>query len=411
MNRMRPRIVLFSSLYPSSARPQHGVFVETRLRELLAGGAVDAKVVAPVPWVPYAAARRGDYAEIARTPARETWNNIDVIHPRYLLPPKVGMNIAPFTMAAGALGALRRLVREGFDFDAIDAHYYYPDGVAAALLARRLGKPLVITARGSDINLIADFAWPRRLMRRAARHADTSVAVSRALAARMTELGMPRVSVLGNGVDLARFAPLPQADARRRLGWPEAPTLLVVGNLVENKGQGLAIEALAALPGYRLHLVGAGPDAGALQALARRLGVEGRVLFCGRVDQRELASYYSAADLLLLPSSREGSPNVVLEALACGTPVVGAAVGGVPDLIDADAAGALFAEHSAPTLAAAVRRVGARVRDPGAVRRHAERFDWASTTRGQEAIFQRLAQPHNEQARTHATPQCAGRER
>jgi glycosyltransferase involved in cell wall biosynthesis len=397
--------LLFSSLYPSSVRPQHGVFVETRLRQLLACGAVDAKVVAPVPWVPSVAARRDDHAAMARTPARETWSGIDVMHPRYLLPPSVGMNIAPFAMAAGALGVLRRLQREGYDFDAIDAHYYYPDGVAAALLARRLGKPLVITARGSDINLIAGFAWPRWLMCRAAQYAAASVAVSRALAARMAEMGMPRVAVLGNGVDLARFAPLPQDDARHRLGWPQAPTLLVVGNLVENKGQALAIEAVPALPGYRLHLVGDGPDAGMLRALVRRLGLEDRVLFCGRVEQSELATYYSAADLLLLPSSREGSPNVVLEALACGTPVVAAAVGGVPDLIDADAAGGLFVDRSASALAAAVREVAARARDPDAVRRHAERFDWATTTRAQEAIFQRLARPDSEHTLAEAPPQ------
>jgi hypothetical protein len=76
------------------------------------------------------------------------------------------MYVQPLTMALGALATLRKLVGTGvFDFDVIDAHYLYPDGVAAAILARKLDKPLVITARGSDVNLLARYAWPRRLLR------------------------------------------------------------------------------------------------------------------------------------------------------------------------------------------------------------------------------------------------------
>ena len=136
------RVLLFSSLYPSSARPLHGIFVETRLRELLQRGGVQARVVAPVPWFWSANSRHGRYAAFARTPRRETHNGIDVWHPRYATLPKVGMTIAPFLLALGALAALRDVQREGFDFDLIDAHYYYPDGVAAAMLAWWFGKPL-----------------------------------------------------------------------------------------------------------------------------------------------------------------------------------------------------------------------------------------------------------------------------
>ena len=391
---VRPRVLLFSSLYPSSERPGHGIFVQTRLRELLATGAIDARVVAPVPWFPSTDLRHGDHARMARTPARETLQGIDTWHPRYLLPPKVGMHIAPFMMAAGAAQALRRIVREGFDFDAIDAHYFYPDGVAAALLAWWFDKPLVVTARGSDVNLIAQYALPRRMMRWAARRADSTIAVSHALAARMREIGMPaqRIQVLRNGVDLLRFSPQPQAESRRRLGWPDAPTLLAVGNLVENKGQHLAVEALAALPEFRLCLVGDGPQSAALLAQATHLGVADRVSFCGRVEQDRLSMYYSAADMLVLPSSREGSPNVVLESMACGTPVVACAVGGVVEALDTTVAGALMSERTTQALVQAVRGVSERQINRDAIRRHAQRFSWAATTRSQQRIFARLAQ-------------------
>lgn len=391
---VRPRILLFSSLYPSSERPGHGIFVQTRLRELLATNAIEARVVAPVPWFYSTDPRHGDHASMARTPTRETLHSIDTWHPRYLLPPKVGMHIAPYLMAAGALQTLRKIVGEGFDFDAIDAHYFYPDGVAAALLARWFGKPLVVTARGSDVNLIAQYMLPRHLMCWAARRADTTIAVSHALAARMREIGMPaqRIQVFRNGVDLVRFSPLPQSESRRRLDWPDAPTLLAVGNLVENKGQHLAIDALTALPEFRLCLVGDGPQSAALKAQARRLGVADRVLFCGRVGQDRLCLYYSAADMLILPSSREGSPNVVLESLACGTPVVACAVGGVVEVLSTPDAGALMSERSTAALIQAVRGVWRRQIDRDAVRRHAKCFDWQDTTRGQQSIFARLAQ-------------------
>ena len=123
----------FSTLYPSSVRPGHGIFVETRLRELVSSGEVEARVIAPVPWFFSTNPKYGEYARIARTPTRETRNEFDVQHPRYFLPSGIGMNIAPFTLAMGAIPAVKRLIDAGYDFDVIDAHYYYPDGVAAAI--------------------------------------------------------------------------------------------------------------------------------------------------------------------------------------------------------------------------------------------------------------------------------------
>ncbi|MEO8922438.1 MAG: glycosyltransferase [Caldimonas sp.] len=392
----RPKVLLFSTLYPSSVRPGHGSFVATRLQQLLTTGAVEAKVVAPVPWFPLRHTRFGEYARIARTPAHESVDGIETWHPRYLLPPRIGMSVAPLALALGAAGTLRQLMARGFDFDVIDAHYYYPDGVAAALLARHFDKPLVITARGSDINLIAGHALPRRMMRWAARRADTSIAVSAALAGAMRahEIVSEHLEVLRNGVDLDRFQCLPQAAARLRLGWPEAPTLISVGNLLESKGHRLAVEALTALPGFRLCVVGSGPDDETLKSLARRLGVAERVAFCGRIAQQEMSSHYSAADILVLPSLREGAPNVVLEALACGTPVVATAVGGIPEFVSDPIAGQLMADRTVEQLVGAVQALWGRGVDRAAVRSHAGCFGWSDATRGQLEVFSRLAAAH-----------------
>jgi len=384
--------MLFSTLYPSSVRPGHGIFVETRLRELLGSGQVQTKVVAPVPWFFSTHPRYGDYARMATTPLRETYHGVDVQHPRYFMPPKVGMNIAPFTLAMGAVPAVKRLLDEGFDFDVIDAHYYYPDGVAAALLARHFNKPFTITARGSDINLIANFSIPRRLMCWASGRASASIGVSRALTHAMAQIGMPAASLvmMPNGVDLDRFHIQPQAAARIALGWAALPTLLSVGNLVESKGHHLAIEALTRLPEFQLVIAGEGPERQSLDHLARQLKVTSRLRFLGRVSQEQLAKCYSAADMLLLLSSREGWPNVLLESMACGTPVVATRVGGVPEILTSPSAGRLLPERTVADVVAAVSELWQHLPSRAVVHSHAQGSSWQSTTDAQVSLFSRI---------------------
>lgn len=393
----RLRTLLFSSLYPSSVRPGHGIFVETRLRELLSSGQVTTHVVAPVPWFPSQNPRWGEYARMASTPKRESRNGIDVLHPRYFLPPKVGMTLAPLSMALGALPAIRRLQAEGHDFDVIDAHYFYPDGVAAALLSRWLNKPFVITARGSDLNLLRHYALPRRMMQWAAAKASASIGVCAALVDVLRTWGLPesRLHVMRNGVDLQRFRPLPQAQMRKELDLAGSPILLSVGHLVELKGHRFLIEALATLqtthPQARLVIVGEGPERSNLLALARRLGVDHRVTLTGALPNADLLRWYSAADLLLLASSREGWANVLLEAMACGTPVVATAVGGSPEVVADPVAGVLVEQASGTSFAAAIRHMLSEPVDRGAVRAYSENFGWSQTTGAQVALFKAVS--------------------
>lgn len=387
------KILLFSTLYPSPVRPIHGIFVETRLRELLKTGQVQARVVAPVPWFPLKAQRFGEYAQFAATPHVGQRNGVEVYHPRYLLLPKVGMNLAPYAMALGALPTIRRLQRQGFDFDLIDAHYYYPDGVAAALLAKWLGKPLVVTARGTDLNLIPQHPFPRKLILQAAAQASASIGVCQALMDTLGELGADRskLHTLRNGVDLERFVPEDRAEARQRLGLPiEGRYLLSVGHLIERKGHHIAVEALLHLPGVTLLIAGAGPEEAALKNLAKRLGVADRLCWVGVVPQTELKWWYSAADVLALCSSREGWANVLLEAMACGTPVMATNIWGTPEVVSAPAAGVLMARRDAPALAAAWVQLHTQLPTREATRAHAQTFSWDATTQGQLQLFRRV---------------------
>lgn len=386
------QILTFTTLYPNAVRPQHGIFVETRLRQLVASGEVAARVVAPVPWFPFASRRFGEYGAMARVPGRELRHGIEVEHPRWPLLPKIGMSTAPAMLFAAMLPRLRRQIAAGRDFALIDAHYFYPDGVAAVLLGRALGRPVVVTARGSDLNLIAGYRAPRRWIRWAAAKADGLVAVSSGLRDRFAALGVApeRVSVLRNGVDLGLFRPQDRAAARRALRMTR-PTLLAVGNLVPLKRHRLMVEALALLPEADLVVVGEGPERAAIAGAAQAHGIADRVRLLGRLPQAELPRIYEAADLLLLTSAHEGWPNVLLESMACGTPVVVTRLAGIADIVGAPEAGRIVEEATPRRLAAAIQALLAAPPARAATRAYAEGFDWRSTTEGQLALFRAVA--------------------
>jgi teichuronic acid biosynthesis glycosyltransferase TuaC len=390
---MTVRIVTFSTLYPNAANPAHGVFVEERLRKVVASGQVEARVVAPVPWFPFRSDWFGEYGRFARAPRHELRHDIPIVHPRYLLLPRIGMNMAPASLARAALPEFQRLRAEGFDFDLIDAHYFYPDGVAAAWLARKLGVPFVVTARGSDITLLPHYPAPRARIRSTAAEAAGIVTVCEALKDGLVELGVPgeRITVLRNGVDLHRFRPASREEVRRDLGFT-GRMLLSVGWLIPRKRHDLAIQALCGLPDCKLVIIGTGPEESALRALARDCGVADRVTFAGHVPQAELYRYYTAADALLLCSTREGWANVLLESMACGTPVAATDVGGTSEVVLAPEAGVLIGAHNPEAVTDAVRHLFGQYPERAATRRFAERFNWDETTQGQLEIFRRATE-------------------
>lgn len=387
------KVLTFSTLYPNRETPYHGIFVENRLLHLLRGGEVAALVIAPVPWFPWQSQAFGRYAAFARVPREEERHGITILHPRYLLMPKIGMTMAPYLMYRSLSTYIDDILRGHFPFEMIDAHYLYPDGVAAALLGRRLGKPVVITARGTDVNLIPRYRPAKRWIRWAADQAAAIVAVSEALRSRLIDLGIPggRIATLRNGVDLDLFAPCDRQVARRQLGVNVAGMVLAsIGSLIPTKGHEVAIRATASLPKVTLVIAGEGPQDAALRRLAERLGVADRVRFIGAVPQERLVTVYNAAEIVVLASSREGFPNVLLEALACGTPVVATDVGGAPEIVAAAVAGRLVAECSPEALCHAIRGL---LSDPPAreaVRAYAERFGWGPTTAGQIRMFRSI---------------------
>ncbi len=333
------RILTFTNLFPNRANPNHGIFVYQRMAAVSKVTGIEVTVVSPVPYAPkwYSKAMRD-------IPASDRIGDIEVHYPRYPLLPKIGMFAHGYGMFRGSIGSVSKL-HEKNRFDVIDAHYVYPDGYAATLVGRQLGIPVVVSARGTDINLFPEFQSIRPKIQTALKEAAGVIAVSNSLRARIVELGTDgsKVVTIGNGVDLERFFPEEKAGARKRLGVEGSrPMLVCVASLRRAKGHEnlfKALQMLAPRVQPQLFLVGTGEDETTLRDSAKRLGLESQVHFLGARPNDELRSWYSAADASVLCSTREGWPNVVLESLACGTPVIATPVGAVPDILRGDELG------------------------------------------------------------------------
>jgi glycosyltransferase involved in cell wall biosynthesis len=354
------RVLSFTSLFPNREQPLLGVFVQQRIAHFAERPGNMVKVVAPIPyfpsWLPLA-----NRAKIGRIPRCEEVAGLEVYHPRYPLLPKISMSLQGLSMFAASYSLTRRLHRQSA-FECIDAHYVYPDGFAAVLVGQRLGIPVVVSARGTDMNLFPSFRLIRPMIRWTLNKAAGTIGVCEALTKAMVDLGADatKSTTIGNGIDLERFKPVEQHEARRKLEIPlEARVVVSVGALIPRKGYHFLIPALAALvpryPNLRLYIVGEGEARAKLLALARGQGIDDRVSLTGSKPNEELKYWYSAADVSCLASSREGWANVLLESMACGTPVVASNVWGSPEVIVSPELGILV-EQSTESIAEGLER-------------------------------------------------------
>ena len=384
----RLRVVVLTTFFPSPRDPFRTPFLRN-LVDALAGDC-DIDLVIPVPRRPQV----GPWRDAAPVPATETHAGWTLVHPRYLAMPGLHW-LSGLTYFAGVWRTLRALKRRHGRF-VLHAHCAYPDVVGAALAARVLGLPLVATAHGSDINLSGRQRLLRPQIRAALRAADRVIAVSAPLAdavAALTGLPPERIAAIPcAGYSPAVFhprTPVQRATLRATLGVAaDARLVLFVGHLVPVKALDVLLRAWALLerdgqgPGAaRLVLIGEGTERGALERLAGQEGVADRVEFLGPRPQAVVADWIAAADLLCLPSHAEGSPNVVVEALASGTPVVASRVGGIPDLVDDGVNGLLVAPGDPAALAAALAAALGRDWDPGRIASSIAHLTWSALGR------------------------------
>jgi glycosyltransferase involved in cell wall biosynthesis len=381
------KVLTLASLFPDATRPTLGPFVERQTLGLAAHPDVELMVVSPRGLPPFPLSLHPHYRALADLPAQEDWKGVTVHRPRFTHWPGTGGRFDAGAMARRVLPLLRR-IRQNFAFDVIDAEFFFPDGPAAITLGEALGVPVSIKARGADIHFWGTNPGTGAQVVQAGQKAAGLLAVAQALKDDMVALGMPkdRIRVHYTGVDLGRFKPGDRAALKAERG-VAGPLVTCVGALIPRKRQGLIVDALSALPGVTLVLIGKGEDEAKLKAQAEQSGVADRVRFTGAIPQDEIAGWLAASDVMCLPSASEGLANAWVEALACGTPVVITDVGGACELVDRAEAGRLVMPE-AGAVADAIRALIADPPAPDAVRAAAQRFTWEAN---RDALYAHLS--------------------
>jgi len=382
------RVLTLSTLYPSAARPGFGLFVEGQTSRLAARPDVELRVIAPVGLPPFPLSLRQSHAPLRALPVDEVWNGVRTLRPRFTAVPLIGWRSNPERVERAVLRAMGKLRGEGFIPDVIDAEFFFPDGVAAARIGRKVGIPVSIKARGSDIHFWGGKSKARKQILEAAAGAGGLLAVSEALKRDMVALGMraDRIKVHYTGVDLERFRPQDRWAAKAKFG-VTGLLAVSVGNLVKLKGHEIAAVAIGKMKGMTLIIAGSGEDEAWIRRQAMAAEEPQRIRFVGAVPHDQMPDLLAAADILVHASEREGLANVWVEALACGTPVISSDVGSAREVIDRPEAGSIVSERSAGAFAGAVGRFLSAEPDPAAARAAAERFSWERNT---EALFAHL---------------------
>ena len=340
MHEHRLKVLVVSRLYPRPSDTVLGIFVEEEVKEL--SKHCQIKVASPTPWFPPLKLFKRWYA-YSRIPIHEIRDGIEVFRPRALVLPR---NLLFPSLGFSFYLSLRRFAAElamAFPFDLLHAHTVYPDGFAAVLLGKALKRPVVITIHGGDVTVYFKRLLGRRLGLWALSNSDRVIAVSDALRREVVEeygANGEKITVIANGVDVTKFAPLPRAEASDslKLGG-DASRILYVGGIQRSKGIDYLLKAAARLAGtspraIEVLLVGDGDYMGAAKLLADELGIADSTTFAGQRPHAEIPFWMNACDVLVLPSLSEGFGVVLIEAMACGKPVVATRCGGPEDIVN-----------------------------------------------------------------------------
>ncbi|MEQ1622283.1 MAG: glycosyltransferase [Methylococcales bacterium] len=357
-----PKIVVFSSLYPSQIRPTAGVFIRERMSKV--AEQLPLVVLSPVPWFPLQGVIRFWKPEFRPQPAPfEQQQGIDVYYPRFFSIPGLLKSWDGLFMALGSVWTLIRL-RKHFHFNIIDAHFAYPDGYAATLLGKWFSVPVTITLRGTEVPQSKLPHLKERLLK-ALNDATQVFSVSESLKNHVVALGADpdKIQRIGNGIDTQKFHPVDKLLARQQLDLPEdAKVLISVGGLVDRKGFHRVLEVLPALLKQHpslIYLIVGGPSPEGnigerLQRQVNELGLTQHVRFLGALPSDQLKTPLSASDVFVLATANEGWANVFLEAMACGLPVITTDVGGNAEVVNDEVLGSIVPFGDSQALQAAL---------------------------------------------------------
>ncbi len=301
---------------------------------------------------------------------------------------------------AGSIRPRLEAIRREFPFEAVLVSWLYPDGCAIAELAASKSLPFVAIAQGSDAHQYLQMPVRRRLIVDGMNRAAAVVGRSREITQRLAAAGVAsaKLHATYNGVDLAMYRPVDKQTARTELGLPPSdPVILYVGNFLPIKNPLLAVSAHAELsrsyaPTARLVMLGDGPLLKAARQHADHGRNGSRVHLVGRQSPPQVARYLQAADVLCVPSYNEGVPNVILEAFACGVPVVATRVGGIPEVVCEDFLGQLVEPANVSALVQALAQTLAKRANRDRIHAQAQQFSWERTTQIHLELLQQARQ-------------------
>lgn len=344
------KILTFTSLFPNNQQVLLGNFIKERVKYV--SKRTEVRVVAPIPYFPFIDQLSHKWNTFLKVKHSEMIDDLEVYHPRYFMTPKVGMFLYGVTYYLSVRNFVTKL-RLRYCFDIIDAHWAYPDGFAAVMLGQKLGVPVVLSLRGSDINKYLTFPLIRKEILFILNKATKIISVSNAIKEKIISLGIEdyqKISVIPNGIDTDRFYIQDKVLSRKKLNLPtEKKILLTVGHLVENKGFHIIIDAVNEILKIRkdilLIIIGNGIFRKYIENQIHKLGIDKHVMLLGQKPNNELSVWYSSADIFCLASQTEGCPNVLIESIACGTPVVATDVGGVSEIVTSSDYGRLLNER------------------------------------------------------------------
>lgn len=381
MKKKSPRILVITSIFPNPMEVTKGIYIYKQVKALAKITPVIA--VAPVPFFP-SWIKHKKYDIYARIPYREERGDLTIIHPRYLVIPKIGRSLYGLLYLISIFRTFNALKRS-FDPDVCISYWAYPDGYAAVLLSKLFNIPALVSCRGCDVNDLKEGTIRWRMVRWALRKSKKIFAVSRAMSHVVRSIGVNEeaVKVIPNGIDTATFRAMDRMTSRNTVGLEmlngDKRVVLYCGRLSAEKGPDLLLDAVKILneEGKNIHLLytGDGPLKLLLHQKVSRYRLEDSVTFLGEVGHSQIPYIINSCELLCLPSLSEGWPNTLMEAMACGIPVVATVVGGVPEIVSSGKLGILVPPGDSSRLARAISDALARSWDRNLIR---EQFGWRS---------------------------------
>lgn len=321
--------------------------------------------------------------------------HIDFFYPQFFMLP-IGAMRKRVSMIS-ALSSIKMVKKNSIKFDLVHLHRL-DTGFTGAMLKDTYDKPFIITCHGSDVyNFPFKDDYRHSIAKYTLDKVDHVIAVCKSDSDKLLSLGLSpcKLSIIPNGFDENLFFPLPKKSARANLGLPPNKRIvLAIGTLDEVKGHIYLIKAMHKITKARNDvlavIVGSGPLESKLRKEISKLGLEGKVLLVGREPHNKVPLWINASDVFVMPSLNEGLPTVIPEVMACGRPVIGTRVGGIPDLILSDELGSLVRPRDSESLAQAISDALDREWDSKIILDHSEFYSLKSITERIVRVYQKV---------------------